>query len=198
MALSETAQLIVSLRLQDQLTGGLTKAKGDLAALENQAASSSSRIGGAFKNMGTAITAGVAAFAGFKVAEFLGGAVEAAREEEQSIARLTASLKANATAWDGNVQAVEAHIAANTAAAFSDDELRQSLGSLVAATHDVTAAFEDQQTAIDLARFTGKSLEEATQTIIAVEAGRFRGLAALGISIKGVTTAEEALAKIRE
>ncbi len=202
MALSETAELIVQLKLQDQLTSGISKVKSDLNSAADQIKARYATLGSEIqKGIGVGLGIGIAQVTAQAIGEvknFVESSVNAARDEELSIARLTASLKANVTAWDGNIEAVEKHILVNTQAAFSDDELRQSLGSLVAATHDTTKAFEDQQTAIDLARFSGKSLEEATQAIIAVEAGRFRGLAQLGISIKGVTTSEEALAKIRE
>lgn len=152
---------------------------------------------------GLGLGAGIAAFNGLENAvsgavSFLKDAADAAIKDEESISNLTVSLKANVPGWDGNTRAIEANILAKQELGFRDEELRASLASLVAATHDVTKAEEIQNVAMDLARFKHIDLASASDALIKVEAGRFRILASLGIQLKKGATQEEALAAVRK
>jgi hypothetical protein len=129
---------------------------------------------------------------------FLTDAVKAAQEDEQSVAQLNASLNANAPLWRENANAIDAQIKAAQRLGFTDDEVRGSLSRLSAVTHDVNESLKIQQTAMDLARFKNISLESATQALVQVEAGRYRGLAALGINIKDIHNRTEALAAVQK
>ena len=129
---------------------------------------------------------------------FLTDAVKAAQEDEQSVAQLNASLNANAPLWRENANAIDAQIKASQRLGFTDDEVRGSLSRLSAVTHDVNESLKIQQTAMDLARFKNISLEAATQALVQVEAGRYRGLAALGINIKDIHNRTEALAAVQK
>lgn len=144
----------------------------------------------------------VGAYLGFQgiqaVTGFLTESVKAAQEDEASTARLTAALKANAPAWEGQTQAIDKAIKSAQQLGFTDDQVRDSLGRLTAATHDVGQSIEILNTAQDLARFKNVSLEEATQSLITIEAGRFRGLAQLGIQLKDGATQTEALAAVQK
>lgn len=128
----------------------------------------------------------------------MGDAVAAAREDEASQQKLASSLKANVPAWDGNTSAIEATLAARMRLGFSDDEQRDSLAHLVAATHDSTKALEIQRTAMDLARFKGISLGDATEALTKVEAGSYRILKSLGIVLKDGATAQDALTAVQK
>jgi hypothetical protein len=137
-----------------------------------------------------AITAGAFAMA---------DSIKAASDDEASIAQLTASLRANVPGWDGTTAAIEDYIAsAEKASAFSKDDLRTSLEALVGATHDITKAEQDQAIATNLARFKNEDLATATQQVVDIEAGRFRGLAQLGIAVHKGETAQEALNAVNE
>lgn len=75
---------------------------------------------------------------------------------------------------------------------FSAIDTEGSLAKLTAATHDVGKATDLMTVAADLARFKNTDLATATDTLVKVEAGRFRGLQALGIQtgdLKGKTDA---------
>lgn len=198
MALAETAQLIVDLQLRDGLTQGVAVAKGQLASLEAQAATATNRLGG----FGGALKTVALGLGGFAVlgglTEVLSAAVKGAIEEESSIQRLTTSLKANDEAWDGNLKSIEDVLAARMRLGHSDDDQRTSLSLLVAATHNVKDALDAERVAMDLAAFKRISLAEASQALIQVEAGRYRGLASLGIQIKANATQEEALAAVQK
>lgn len=152
--------------------------------------------------------AGIAAFGLVKdaamgalqgVADFAAGSVKAARDEEVGIARLGAALKSNVKDWDGNTAAIEDHINALVrTSGFSDGEMRDSLSRLVAATHDVNKAYALQATAMDLARFKGISLVDASIALTKVEGGQYRALKELGIVLKEGATQTEALAAVQK
>lgn len=133
-----------------------------------------------------------------RVVGVLGDANAAALEEEASIAKLGTALKANVPAWDGNTTAIERTLNARMKLGFSDDEQRDSLAHLVAATGDVNKALAEQQTAMDLARFKGISLAEATDALTKVEGGSFRILKGLGIELKAGATQQDALNAVQK
>lgn len=162
------------------------------------------KLSGGFKKAGSGlfagigIGAGVAAFGALDTAisssiRFMADAVTAAREDEESQARLGASLKANIPNWDGNTRAIEQTIAARQKLGFADDEQRKSLTILIAATHDINKALAVQRVAMDLARIKGISLADASAALTKVEGGQFRALKALGIQLPKNATAQDAL-----
>jgi hypothetical protein len=124
--------------------------------------------------------------------------VTAGIEEQASIQKMTSSLAANIPAWDGRTDAIEKVITAQMNLGFSDEEQRASLALLVAATHDVTKAQNIQRVAMDLARFKGISLADATDALTKVEAGSYRILKSLGIVLKDGATQTEALAAVQK
>lgn len=132
-----------------------------------------------------------------KIVGFIGDAKEAALAEEESIQKLGTALRANVKDWDGNTAAIERVLKARMDLGFSDDEQRDSLAKLVAATRDVNKALEIQRTAMDLARFKGISLADATDALTKVEAGSFRILKSLGIALQDGATQTEALAAVQ-
>ncbi len=127
---------------------------------------------------------------------FLEDSAKAFNEEQASIQHLGTSLKANIPNWDGNTTAIEKVLKAQEKLGFTDDEQRDSLAKLVAATHDVTKAQEIQSVAMDLARFKGISLADATDALTKVEAGSYRILKSLGIELKNGATQADALAAV--
>src|SRR3990170_790730 len=131
------------------------------------------------------------------VTDVLGDAVNAAVEEESSVALLGAALQANIKDWDGNTAAIEKVLTARMALGFSDDQQRESLRLLVAVTHDATKALAIQRIAMDLARFKGIDLAEASDALTKVEAGSYRILKSLGIALKEGATQTEALAAVQ-
>jgi hypothetical protein len=151
---------------------------------------------------GLGMGAGIAAFnligqAVGKVFDVLGDATRAAIEDQQSQAKLGAALVANVKNFYGNTAAIERVLKARMALGFSDDEQRDSLALLVAATGDVTKALTTQRTAMDLARLKGISLGDASEALVKVEAGQFRILKSLGIELANGATQTEALAAVQ-
>ena len=138
------------------------------------------------------VTDAIGAVSGYMI-----DAARAAMENEASVTRLTTSLKANVVGWDGNTAAIEQNILAQQHLGFTDDELRASLTLLVGATHDLASAQRIQATAMDLARYKGIGLKEASDALIKVEAGQYRALKALGIQLEKGATQTQALAAVQ-
>ena len=152
---------------------------------------------------GVGLGAGVSAFnllsnAVSGAVDFLQEGVQAAIDDEASVQRLTAALHANVAGWDGNMDAINRTIAASQQLGFTDDETRESLTLLSAATHDLGKAQELQATAMDLARFKGISLQAASEALVKVEAGQYRLLKSLGIELRAGATQTEALAAVQK
>jgi len=180
---------------------GVGKASSDLDNLKDKFAKLQSQGAKGFAiGVGAGVTTaalGLMGQAASKVTDILGDAVDAAVEEEASVAKLGASLKANIPAWDGNTAAIEKVLSARMALGFADDDQRESLALLVATTHDATRALEIQRVAMDLARFKRIDLSAATLALIKVENGQFTGLKRLGIALKDGATSTEALAAVQ-
>ncbi len=185
----------IAVGVKDDASGPIDRIRDSFARLQKQGAQGIIA--------GVAAGATVSAFnaigqAARQVTDFLADSVRASIEEEAGIKRLAQSLEANVKGFDGDTTAIEKNIAAKERLGFSDDELRDSLGHLSAATHDIGDALALQSTAMDLARFSGTDLASATDTLVRVQAGNYRGLKALGIEIDATATRTEAFAAVQK
>lgn len=170
----------------------IDKALGGLNAGARRAGGGLKIAAGAIVDVGK-LAAGAALAGVGALAAGLVYATKQAAEEEKGVDRLAASLTANIKGFDGNTAAIERAIKVGERKAFSDDAQRKSLAMLVARTKDVAKAQDLMSTAMDLARFKGISLEEASAALIKIEGGQFRALKALGIAVEPVTTAQDKL-----
>lgn len=144
------------------------------------------------------VAAGVAGGALGALTSAMGEMGRMAAAEEVQIAQLSAALATAGLSYDKLGDSIEAKIEAQTKSfAFSDDTQRTSLARLVTVTKDTATAFALQAVAMDLARFKGIDLVSATEAVIAVTQGRYRALAALGITIDENMTKEEALGALQ-
>jgi hypothetical protein len=148
-------------------------------------------------NTGFARMGRVAGTAGLALAGVLAigleKSVKAAMEAEAAHARLATAFKAaglSATAYSKQIDAAES---AMRNLGFTDVETMGALGSLVAATHNVSTATRDMATAADLARFKHLDLEQATKMLTMAMTGSQRAVKQLGITIIPVTAAVDAL-----
>lgn len=128
----------------------------------------------------------------------LGDAMKRAAEEEVNIKKLDAALKANVKGFNGNTDAIEAVISKREDLAFSDDELRGSLATLVTKFHDVKTAQDVQATAMDVARLKGISLADATLLVSKGMDGSAKVLKQLGIELPKTATQQDRLAAIQK
>lgn len=160
---------------------------------------------GGFKSVaqGVGMGAGIAAWnqignAIGAATQLIGDATRAALEEEASIAKLDAALRANVASYDGNTAAIEETLSARMRLGFADDEQRDSLARLVSVTKDSTKALALQRTAMDLARLRGMDLATASDLVGKVYGGNIGILARYGIQLKKGATATQALAEIQK
>jgi hypothetical protein len=152
---------------------------------------------------GVGIGGGIVAFNALKgaVTGVVGGLFDMARsaaEEQTAIDTLTQAIKVNDTAWDGNIAKVEERIAAGVKLAFSDDDQRAALQSLVSITKDTDVAFDLLSQSMDLARLKGLDLGTASGLLGKVYAGNLGTLSRYGIVLEKGSTATEALAEIQK
>lgn len=186
----------VTAELVDKVSGPLAKVRDNFDRLGKSAGFKSVAQG---VGLGIGVSAwGLLDKAMSSVVGFATDSVRAFADEEQSIAKLNASLSANVKGWDGNTDAIERVLTARMDLGFSDDEQRDSLALLTAATGDATKALEIQRTAMDLARLKGISLASASDALVRVEAGQFKALKGLGIELKKGATQTEALAAVQK
>jgi hypothetical protein len=117
--------------------------------------------------------------------------LHAAIDAEKTQARLEVAFKRQAPRARevrGRISAAES---SSRKLGFTDEDVKQSLGSLVTATGNVTESLKELQIAQDLARFKGVSLEQATKALTMAHAGSTRALKQLGIEVAKVTTAQD-------
>lgn len=184
--------------LKDQVSGSTRKLNKELDSIGVKSKAGTSAMSKLSSATGGLVTpTSLAAGGALALVAGLNEATRAAIDEETNIAKLDASLRANIPGWTGNTDAIEDTIRARERLAFTDDDLRDSLALLVAATHDVTKAQEIQSTAMDLARLKGISLTDASNALIKVEAGQFRILKSLGIQLEKGATQTEAMAAVQ-
>lgn len=153
--------------------------------------------------LGLGGAAGLAAFravgsAVHDVTQIVDEATTAYIDNEHSVQKLNTAIKANVANWDGDTKAIDARLEAGVKLGFSNAEIRDSMAGLVAATHDVNDALHVQNVAMDLARFKGISLQDASDALTKVEAGSYRILKSLGIELKNGATQTEALAAVEK
>lgn len=142
-----------------------------------------------------------AAVAGLGAAAF--GAARAAMEDQQSQAQLARQLQATTKATNAQVQAVEQYVASlSLATGVADDELRPALARIVRSTRDVAKAQKVLGIAVDVARGSGKSLQQVSEALSRAYGGNVKALARLDPSLREfitkTTTADEAVARLAD
>jgi hypothetical protein len=125
--------------------------------------------------------------------DFLVGSVKAAIAAQQSTARLDQAFKNAGLAADTYSQQIGGAEAAGRNLGFTDEQTKQSLGSLLSATKDVGKSIQDMGVAMDLARFKHIDLTDATKMLTMAMTGSQRAVKQLGITISPVTSAVDAL-----
>ncbi len=119
--------------------------------------------------------------------------VEAGLDAEKSTKRLDTSMKNAGLSADKYAKQIDAAEKSGRRLGFTNSETKNSLGSLITSTGDVTKSMRELTISQDLARFKGVSLETATRALTMANAGSMRAIKQLGISIIPVTNAVDAL-----
>lgn len=155
-----------------------------------------SKIGQSIKS---AFMPAAAAVAGLGAAAF--GAAKAAMEDQQSAAMLERQLQATTKATQAQVKATEAFVSSlSMSSGVADDELRPALARILRSTKDVSKAQKLLAVSLDVAKGSGKSLQQVSEAISRAYGGNVKALARLDPSLKSfitkTTTADEAVAKL--
>lgn len=199
-------------RLQKGLSGSLSKLGNFGATLGVPFAGALGAVGASMDNTSTK-AAGLAsslgkigkveAIAGVAGLAIVGkAAVSAAQDFEVAQARLSTALQNQGTSFAAQREGIEQTNTSLRKLGFTDTETESSLAKLTGATHDAEKAQRLMSLAADTARATNSDLATATQLLVNIEAGRFKGLAKLGISTKDAAgntiTATEAFRRLNE
>ncbi|CAB4173652.1 hypothetical protein UFOVP1028_40 [uncultured Caudovirales phage] len=184
----------IAASVDDQISGPLDRLRDKFDQM-GKGAASASLIGNAGA-MALAAGVNLAGQAIGRVTELVGASVAAYREDQVSVAGLTAALAANVTGFDGNTDAIEKTIASRMRLGFSDDAQREGLKILTAATNDSAQALAAQRVAMDLARFRGIDLSTASDMVAKAFNGNVTSLKKLGIELPKGTEGMAALAAI--
>lgn len=170
----------------------LVRAKDEASKVFKDVQSNASTMSKGLKVAGGVAAVGIGA-AGFALAGF----VKQAAAEQVGIERLRVALKNTGASWDTYEKRIDEVVVAGEKLAFSDDQIRDSLSALTAATGDVDEAIRRQEIAMDLARGTGLDLATASKLVGKVSEENTQVLKRYGIELKEGATEQEALAEIQ-
>ena len=155
---------------------GSKQALKDLNKLEENFAAAGKKIAKAF-----AVATAAAGALALKVGK---DAVEAAISDQKSQVLLANALRNTTGASDAAIASVEDYIAAQQrSVSVTDDELRPSLATLVAATKDVTQAQSLQNLALDISAGTQKDLQSVSIALAKAVGGNIGALTKLGVPL---------------
>lgn len=173
----------------NSVSGDMARAFSALGVQSGEAASRIGALGGALDSLKNAapellaivgsLTAGVTGFELFKAA------ISDASDLQNSMSRLGQVVKDQGGNWNLLSRAVQDYVdvqVRNTT--YSDTQVVNSLERLVASGMSVKDAMTSTRIAEDLAAASGKSLEEATNSLVEATHGRLMGLEAMGVLTK--------------
>lgn len=142
-------------------------------------------------------TGRVAGLAGLAIAGGLAvgleKSVKAAMESQVSTARLEQAFRTSGVSADRYAKQVERLESAGRKLGFTDEQTKDSLGSLLVATHSMTKASHDLSVAQNISRFRHVDLNTATKMLTMAMAGSQRATKQLGIDVPKVTTSYDRL-----
>lgn len=140
-------------------------------------------------------------FAGAGIGAVIGALSDnanAAAADEANVARLQQAIENSGVAWNDVTDAIEARIKKGQDLAFTDDQVRDSLGALTQTTGSVAKAMDLQVLAMDLARAKGMDLTAASEIIGKVSEGNTGILKRYGVVLEAGATSTEALAALQQ
>jgi hypothetical protein len=123
----------------------------------------------------------------------LAKAAKGAIEDQVAHERLTTAFKNAHVSADAFTKRIAAAEEAGRKLGFQDEQVTESLGSLVTATHSGTKAIQLNNLAMDAARFKHTDLAAGAKLLTSTLAGNTRAAKTLGIQLIPVTTNVEAL-----
>jgi len=188
MAADATSKLEILVQLRDEANSSIRRLSDDLSDLGGNFSFASNMAGGL---IGALQAVGAGAIIGNAVNAFAEGEVQMARFNT-----LMSTLPPELQKYKEQILAVADE--ALVKFGFDNEEAALSMAKLLSVTRDAPFTFEAFQAAMDLARFKGISLEEATKSIIMALGGNARMLKEFGISIDDHASKQTILASIQK
>lgn len=159
---------------------GVKKAQKAFKNFDKAAGDLGKQLKSVFLPVGVAIAGATAAAVNF---------AHAAMEDQQSAALLARQLKATTKATDEQVAAVEDWILKTSlAVGVADDQLRPAFAKIVRVVKDTTKAQKLLNIGLDVAKGTGKSLDQVMTSIARAYGGNVKALARLDPGLKSFIT----------
>ena len=177
------------------LTSAVDKATSELGKVGNAAKDQESKfsslktvMGGVFA--GNLMTAGVQ-----KLTGLLEGSVKAAEDAQVSTVQLATAMNNAKVNTDANRAAVEKSVTAMENLAFTGNDTRAAMTTLVTATGSVTESQKLMALAADLARAKHETLGEAASTLSRATTGSAKAFKEFGITLDTTLPKNQAIAK---
>jgi hypothetical protein len=159
--------------------------------LESSVAATEKANTGFSKMSKVAGIAGLALAGGLAVG--LDKSIHAAEEMQVQNARLAQAFKSSGVSLDAYKGSIDEAEGSARKLGFTNVDVRNSLGSLIIATHDGKKAISDLAVAQNIARFKNVDLGSATKMLTMAMSGSQRAVKQLGLSIQPVTNAYDTL-----
>jgi hypothetical protein len=165
----------------------------DTTGLEHGAAkaeAATEKTSSKFSKLGLAAKAGAVGGV-LLLAEGLNKSVEAAEKDQVATTRLENAFKAAHVALAPYKDRLEAAEHAGAKLGFTGEQVKDSIGSLVVATHDGKTAIGDLAAAEDIARFKHIDLAAATKMLVMAQTGSQRATKQLGLEVQATTVHQD-------
>jgi hypothetical protein len=169
---------------------------GDASSAETAFKTAESAAGGLESSLGKVATTAAGFALGGAISEapgYLLDAAKAAADDEANMSKLQTAITNVSGAYAPYNAAVQQAITDGQNKAFSDDETRNALTTLVNETGSTEEALKRLSVAQDLARGTGMDLETASKLVGKVTDDNTKVLARYGITVKDGATAQDLL-----
>lgn len=184
MAGEATSQLSILVKVRDEASAVLNRLNSDI-----------SDLGGSlnFASLGAgALAGGMAAIAGAAILNV----VKAFADSEQQMARFNTIMKTLPADLQKYSDQILRTADASMKLGFDNEAAAVSIARLFQTTRNAELAFQTFQVAMDLARYKGISLDEATQALILAFQGGGRMLKQLGIEVDEHASKQTILAAV--
>jgi len=172
-------QMNFQITAQNNASRAIKDVSRDLGGLKGASQRAGMGIKVAFAAAGIAIVAAT---------KFITDATKAAMEEEKVNKRLIGVLKARNMATKESVTAIMQQVEAGKKLAFSSDEIKSSLATIIPFAKDAGQAIDIQRAAMEVAAAQNISLSKASMLVSRAFIGQGKSLQRLGIQTTKTTT----------
>lgn len=179
----------------DHVSGGIDKVEASAAKANSGGLG---KFGGILGDIGKTAAAVVLGQGIIKAPGFFLDAAKAAAEDEAATARLTKAVLNTGYAYEDAADYFADGIATGQKLAFTDDQIRDSLVTLIGATGNLDEAERRQTAAMDLSRGAGIDLAMASKMLGKINGENVEVFKRLGITLGDNATEADALAAVQQ